>query len=354
MQMTTDIETLLQRVSDAATPALDDLVRLLSVTDPAACEKIYACADAVRKQRMGEGILLRGIVEFSNVCDNTCHYCGLNKHNKKLRRYTLSQEEIIEAVGRIVSHNIKTVVLQSGESDSLDPQWFAGVIREIKKRFDLSVTLSVGEKSRETYKLWKDAGADRYLLKIETTDKKLYASMHPGMSFENRVRCLRDLEELGYQTGSGNIIGLPGQAIESIARDILFFKENDFDMIGIGPFIPHPGTELGEKGRGAVALVLKTVALTRIVTKNAHLPATTALGSLGKDYRVDGLKAGANVLMPNFTPAPYRKLYEIYPDKRCVEEPVGACAFCVEGMARSIGRCVDYGKGNSLKKEGVV
>ncbi len=161
MQMTTDIETLLQRVSDAATPALDDLVRLLSVTDPAACEKIYACADAVRKQRMGEGILLRGIVEFSNVCDNTCHYCGLNKHNSNLLRYTLSQEEIIEAVGRIVSHNIKTVVLQSGESDSLDPQWFAGVIREIKKRFDLSVTLSVGEKSRETYKLWKDAGADR-------------------------------------------------------------------------------------------------------------------------------------------------------------------------------------------------
>lgn len=351
MQMTTDIETLLQRVSDAAVPAADDLVHLLSVTDPADCEKIYAFADRVRQQHMGEGILLRGIVEFSNVCDNPCHYCGLNKNNLKLQRYSLSQGEIIEAVGRIVSHNIKTVVLQSGETSGLDPQWFAGVIRDIKKRFDISVTLSVGEKGRETYRLWKDAGADRYLLKIETTDKELYGRMHPGMSFDNRVRCLRDLEDLGYQTGSGNIIGLPGQTALSIARDILFFKEHDFDMIGIGPFIPHPGTELGAHGRGPVELVLKAVALTRIVTKNAHLPATTALGSLGKDHRVDGLKAGANVLMPNFTPSPYRKLYEIYPDKRCVDEPVGACAFCVEGMARSIGRCVDYGKGNSLKRQ---
>jgi biotin synthase len=242
------------------------------------------------------------------------------------------------------------VVLQSGETAGLDPGWFAQTIRDIKKRFDISVTLSVGEKNRDAYKLWKEAGADRYLLKIETTDDKLYERMHPGMSFENRVRCLGDLRELGYQTGSGNIIGLPGQTLESIARDILFFKEHDFDMIGIGPFIPHPGTELGEKHKGTVDLALKTVALTRIVTKNAHLPATTALGSLGKDHRVDGLKAGANVLMPNFTPAPYRKLYEIYPDKRCLDEPVGACAFCVEGMARSIGRCVDYGKGNSIKR----
>lgn len=349
-QTTTDIESLLQRVSEAAVPALDDLVHLLSATDPAECQKIYAFADRVRQERMGEGILLRGIVEFSNVCDNTCQYCGLNKNNKKLQRYAMRQEEIIEAVGRIVSHNIKTVVLQSGETSGLDPQWFAGVIRDIKKRFDVSVTLSVGEKSRETYELWKDAGADRYLLKIETTDKKLYTAMHPEMSFENRLRCLRDLKELGYQTGSGNIIGLPGQNARSIARDILFFKEQDFDMIGIGPFIPHPGTDLGRNEKGAAEMVLKAVALTRIVTGNAHLPATTALGSLGKDHRVDGLKAGANVLMPNFTPSPYRKLYEIYPDKRCVEEPVGACAFCVEGMARSIGRCVDYGKGNSLKR----
>ncbi|HRZ87591.1 MAG TPA: [FeFe] hydrogenase H-cluster radical SAM maturase HydE [bacterium] len=345
-----EFEQTLARVSSADRPSLEDLVALLSVTDKSDLEKIYAFADRVRQEQMGEGILLRGIVEFSNECDGTCHYCGLNRNNARLPRFTLSREEIIESVGRVVSHNLKTVVLQSGESSKLDPALFAEVVRDVKSRFDVSVTLSVGEKSRDAYALWREAGADRYLLKIETTDEKLYAALHPGMSFGNRLRCLRDLKELGYQTGSGDLIGLPGQTPLAIARDILFFKENDFDMIGIGPFIPHGQTALAGQARGSVDMVLKAVALTRIVTKNAHLPATTALGSMGKDHRIDGLKAGANVMMPNFTPSPYRKMYEIYPDKRCVEEPVGQCAFCIEGMAKSIGRCVDYGKGDSLKK----
>jgi biotin synthase len=169
------------------------------------------------------------------------------------------------------------------------------------------------------------------------------------MSFARRVECLDILRKLGYQVGSGNIIGLPGQSLATIAGDILFFKQGNFDMIGIGPFIPHQATQFAGQAKGQALLTLKTIALTRMVTRNAHIPATTALGSLEQDYRSQGLKCGANVLMPNFTPQPYRKLYEIYPGKKCVEEPVGGCNFCMDGMAKDINRFIDYAKGDSLK-----
>ncbi|MBP7216257.1 MAG: [FeFe] hydrogenase H-cluster radical SAM maturase HydE [Candidatus Omnitrophica bacterium] len=339
----------LQRISIGAFNA-QDLVYALGVDDQPGLALIYAFADNVRKQYMGGGILLRGIVEFSNFCQRSCAYCGLQKNNHSLTRYRMSQEEILTAVDQIAAQGIKTVVLQSGEDAGLDALWLVDVIREIKNRHDLAVTLSVGEYEFDTYKAWKEAGADRYLLKIETTDPELYALLHPDMSFTRRLQCLKDLRVLGFQVGSGNLVGLPGQSPQALASDIDFFGREDFDMIGIGPFIPHQATRLKHEVRGDVAMVLKTLALTRIVTKTAHLPATTAFGSLGGDYRVEGLKAGANVLMPNFTPAPYRKLYEIYPGKRCVDEPAGACAFCMDGMARSIDRNVDYGRGDALKK----
>jgi biotin synthase len=189
-------------------------------------------------------------------------------------------------------------------------------------------------------------------IKIETSDGDLYSSMHPQMEFIQRLACLDVLRKLRFQVGSGNIIGLPGQTLKTIAQDIIFFKRGDFDMIGIGPLIPHQDTQLADQRKGDVGLSLKTIALTRIVTKNAHIPATTALGSLDKDYRLDGLKCGANVLMPNFTPQPFRKLYEIYPQKRCVDEPVGACNFCMDSMAKSLGRFIDYSKADSLKERG--
>ncbi len=317
-----------------------EIERLLSLEDEKALAGLYEEADKVRHEYVGDAILLRGLVEFSNYCGKHCYYCGLNATNRSLERYRLTKEEILESVKQIAAANIKTVVLQSGENPMLKPEWLAGLIKDIKSRYEIAVTLSVGERPREDYKLWKDAGADRYLLKIETSDKKLYNSLHYGMDFENRLRCLRDLKDLGYETGSGIMVGLPGQTLRSIAADILFFKEWDFDMIGIGPFIPHGKTPFAGKQAGDVNLVLKTLALTRIVTKRANLPATTALGSLGKDFRVEGLKAGANVLMPNFTPAPYKKLYEIYPNKRCISESTGACGPCMESLAASIGRTV--------------
>jgi len=269
----------------------------------------------------------------------------------RLQRYRLTREEILAAAENIRRAGIKTVVLQSGEEDNLDGGWLRQVIEEIKRDFDVAVTLSVGERRREEYELWKKAGADRYLLKIKTSDPGLYRELHPGMSFENRIGCLQDLAELGYQTGSGNLVGLKGQTLRSLAGDIRFFKQGNFDMISVSPFIQHPQTALAGEPAADLTMTLKMTALARIVSRNAHIPATTAIGSLnGRDERPKALAAGANVLMPNFTPAPYRRYYEIYPNKRCVGEDVGACAGCMEQMAAAVGRSVDYSRGDSRKR----
>jgi len=345
------LKSVLSRLYQADIPLKEDIVFALSVEEKAHKVELFAFADDVRKKHVGNGILLRGIVEFSNYCDNSCKYCGLNRTNMRLVRYTLTEKQILKAVEQISAARIQTVVLQSGEQADLDACRLAGIIREIKTRFDMAVTLSLGEKTFEDYEMWKEAGADRYLLKIETTNRQLYNELHPQMSLDNRLRCLKDLNLLGYQTGCGGIIGLPGQTVSDIADDILFFAKENFDMLGIGPLIPHPATALGDCPAGDIEMVLKTVAVTRIVTKNAHIPATTAVGSVnGSDYRRDALIAGANVLMPNFTPLPFRKLYEIYPGKRCVTETPGNCASCMDLTAPAIGRNIEYSRGDSLKR----
>ncbi|MCX5713831.1 MAG: [FeFe] hydrogenase H-cluster radical SAM maturase HydE [Candidatus Omnitrophica bacterium] len=346
-----ELSRLLDRIYASSLPELKDLKQVLSLSDQRQLNELFSFADTVRKEFCGDGIILRGIIEFSNFCTKECFYCGLNKFNHKLTRYRLSKDELLKAVGHLASCNIKTVVLQSGEDQGLDALWLKDIISDIKSRFDMAITLSLGEKSIDDYRIWRQAGADRYLLKMETLDKELYTSMHPHMSFAQRLNCLNVLRGLGYQVGSGNIIGLAGQTLKTIARDVMFFNQGDFDMLGIGPFIPHKNSQFCGQQQGDVSLTLKTIALTRIVAKNVHIPATTALGSLDKDYRLDALKCGANVLMPNFTPQPYRKLYEIYPGKRCVDEPVGSCNFCMNEMAEKLGRFIDYSKGDSLKRE---
>jgi biotin synthase len=342
------LDILLERVSASDSPSQADLENLLAVEDAGQVARIFAFADLVRREYMGEGILLRGLVEFSNHCRNTCAYCGLNKNNTRLERYRLTMAELLESAAQIASQRIKTIVLQSGEDDGADAEWLAEAVRTIKSRDNMAVTLCVGERTADEYRLWRDAGADRYLLKIETSDADLYRRLHPGMSFENRVRCLDDLRALGYQVGCGCLVGLKGQTIASLAGDIRFFKARNFEMIGIGAFIPHGMTELHDQPVGNVELTLKVLALTRIVVKDAHLPATTALGSIGEgDGRVAALQAGANVLMPNFTPLPYRRLYDIYPGKRCVTEAPGSCGSCMDMMAGAIGRTVDFSRGDS-------
>lgn len=347
------LQTILERIYAAPLPELADLEAVLRVTDPEELGLLFDFADRVRRQFVGDGILLRGIVEFSNFCRNPCLYCGLNRGNRRLRRYRLGREEILAAAENVRAAGIKTVVLQSGEEDNLDAEWLGEIIARIKSSQDLAVTLSVGERSRREYQVWKEAGADRYLLKIETSDPDLYRQLHPGMSFENRIRCLRDLAELGYQTGSGNLVGLRGQTLRHLAGDIHFFRQGDFDMISVSPFLPHPQTLLAETPAGDLWMTLKMTALARMVSRDAHIPATTALGSLhGRDERSKALVAGANVLMPNFTPAPYRRYYEIYPGKRCVNEEAGLCPACMEQMVAGIGRWVDYSRGDRIRMKG--
>jgi len=344
------LEAVLERIYAAEMPDRADLETVLRATDDGQLDLLFDFADRVRREFVGDGVLLRGIIEFSNICRNTCQYCGLNRSNVRLQRYRLTSDEILAATENVDQAGIKTIVLQSGEEDNLDADWLRQVVEEIKWRFDVAVTLCVGERSRAEYQAWKEAGADRYLLKIETSDPGLYGELHPGMSFENRVRCLRDLAELGYQTGSGNLVGLKGQTVASLASDIQFFQQGNFDMVSASPFIPHPQTPLAREPAGDLLMTLKMIALTRIVSRTAHIPASTALGSLhGRDERPEALAAGANVLMPNFTPMPYRRHYEIYPNKRCVGEDAIACAGCMERMVAATGRWVDYSRGDGLR-----
>ena len=307
-------------------------------------DELFKISDEVRKLNVGDEVHLRGLIEFSNICKCSCKYCGLRKDNTKLERYRLTPEEIINFAKKASEYGYKTVVLQSGEDAYFSKEDLTKILKEIKK-YDLAITLSIGEKTYEEYKAYKEAGADRYLLRIETTDIELYKQMHPNMSFENRVRCLRDLKKLGYEVGSGCLVGLPNQTIDSLADDILFFKEIDADMIGIGPFIPNPNTPLHEEKGGTFELALKVMALTRLLLPTINIPATTAMETLNPNGRIIALQSGANVVMPNVTEGDYRRKYEIYPGKICISDTPAHCRNCISGKIKSIGRTIstDYG-----------
>ena len=307
-------------------------------------EWLFSLADKVRRENVGDEVHLRGLIEFSNICHCFCKYCGLRCENKELDRYRILPDDIVKYAQKAVEMGYKTIVLQSGEDVFYTKEILCDIIRRIKE-FNVALTLSIGERSFEDYKAFRDCGADRYLIRIETTDKNLYKKMHPNMSFENRVRCLNDLKKLGYEVGTGCLVGLPEQTVESLADDILFFKEINADMIGIGPFIAHPHTPLKDMPNGNFTLALKVMALTRILLKNINIPATTAMETLNPNGRIIALQSGANVVMPNVTTTEYRAKYEIYPNKICINENPSQCFNCIGGKIRSIGRTIstDYG-----------
>lgn len=305
---------------------------------------LFSLADKIRKENVGDEVHLRGLIEFSNICKRTCKYCGLRCENKDIDRYRIEPDDIIFYAQKAVDMGYKTIVLQSGEDEYYSRELLCKIIKGIKT-LDVALTLSIGERCFDDYKAFKDCGADRYLIRIETTDKELYKKMHPHMSFENRVRCLKDLGKLGYEVGTGCLVGLPGQTIESLANDILFFKEINADMVGIGPFIAHPHTPLKDCLNGDFTLALKVMALTRILLKNINIPATTAMETLNPNGRIIALQSGANVVMPNVTTTEYRAKYEIYPNKICINENPSQCFNCVSGKIRSIGRGVSTGYG---------
>lgn len=305
---------------------------------------LFEAANEIRAKYKGNGVHLRGLIEFTNICKNNCFYCGLRCENKTIERYRLTEEEILNCAKRAVNAGYKTVVLQGGEDNYFTQEKICKIIKQIKK-YDIALTLSIGEKTYEEYKAFKEAGADRYLMRIETTDKNLYESLHPNMNFENRVECIKTIKKLGYETGTGCLVGLPNQTIDSLANDILFFKEINADMVGIGPFITHPQTPLANGNKDNFDLALKVMAITRLILPDINIPATTAMETLKENGRTIALNSGANVVMPNMTDTIYRAKYELYPNKICINDSPDTCINCIKGKILSIGRDIAVSKG---------
>ncbi|WP_237152932.1 [FeFe] hydrogenase H-cluster radical SAM maturase HydE [Oryzibacter oryziterrae] len=317
-------------------------------------DELFARADLVRADVMGDAVYLRGIVEFSNICANDCVYCGIRKSNRNPKRYRIDSTEIMDVAHRMQASGQTTIVLQSGEvATPKEDERIATIVRRIKAETSLAVTLSCGNRPRDTYAYWREAGMDRYLLRFETSDPDLFASLHPDCSLEDRLQCLRDLRSVGAQVGSGFMIGVPGETLEILADNILLCRDFDLDMIGIGPFIAHPDTPLAGQLNAYADdpdMYFAAVAALRIVNPDAHIPATTAFDAIwphaGRDLV---LQRGANVFMPNATPGKYRKSYMLYPDKPCVDEEDHLCAGCASARIWSIGRMIGTGPGHSIK-----
>jgi len=333
----------------------DEALKLLC-TAPAERQALFDRANEVRKRVMGDDVFLRGIVEFSNVCANACAYCGIRAPNAKVNRYRMDADEILAVAKQMSDWQQGTIVLQSGEADSPEENKRIGeIVKRIKKETTLAVTLSVGNRSKSVYKYWHECGADRYLLRFETSDPKLFAQMHPDCTLEERLACLDALRETGYQVGSGFMIGVPGETLEILADNILLCRKYDFDMIGIGPFIPHPDTPFGNKKNAYsddTDMFFVAVAVLRIFNPDAHIPATTAFDAVfpGHEGRNLVLQRGANIFMPNSTPQKYRGDYLLYPDKPCVDEDTGQCALCIQGRISLLGRSIGEGAGHTKKK----
>lgn len=327
-----------------------DKSAIIELLTAAPADELYRRADDVRREAVGEDVHLRGLIEFSNICRNDCLYCGIRRGNRQVQRYRMTDDELVETAKRAVALGFQTIVLQSGEDMHFDQARMCRIIEQIK-RMDVALTLSVGERDYEDFKAFRDAGADRYLMRIETTDRDLYHRLNPGMSWERRHECLLMIRELGYELGSGIMVGLPGQTVESIADDLLYLKDIGIDMAGIGPFIPHPETPLAGEAGGTLEQALRTMAIMRILMPDINIPATTAMESLHPQGRIMALQAGANVVMPNVTEGEYRRLYELYPGKICVNDTPAHCRSCIGLKIKSIGRTIGQGRGGHVKRQ---
>jgi biotin synthase len=326
----------------------DDELAFLLETD-AFDGALFAAAAAVRRQVYGTDVYIRGLIEFSNHCRNNCLYCGIRRDNAGAVRYRLSGEEILACCDAGYALGFRTFVLQSGEDPHYTDDLVCSIVAAIKKKYgDCAVPLSLGERSRESYRAFFEAGADRYLLRHETADAEHYGRLHPqGMSLENRKNCLRNLKEIGYQTGSGFMVGSPWQTTFHLVRDIRFLQELNPAMIGIGPYITHQGTPFRGFPSGSLALCLRVLAVLRLLFPPALIPATTALGTVAPDGRERGLLAGANVVMPNLSPVKVRKLYDLYDNKICTGEEAAECRECLERRVRAAGYRIVVHRGDA-------
>ena len=336
-------------------PDPEDLAVLLAADSSAAHAAVCSAAYAVKFREVGPVVYFRGLFELSNLCTKDCFYCGIRRSNTNLERYTVPIDEILSGARWAFEQRYGSIVLQSGErSDPAFVDFITEVVTKIRavSRDQLAITLSLGEQSEETYRRWHEAGAERYLLRIETSNPELYRSLHPAdHSWERRRDCLRLLHGLGYQLGSGVMIGLPGQTLEQLAQDILFFEQEKVVMIGMGPFIPHADTPLHNsianftvKKRKQLELSLRMIAVTRLYLPDVNIAATTALQALSPDGRERGLLAGANVIMPNLTDSKYRTSYQLYDGKPCLDESASHCRGCLEARVATLGERIGYGQ----------
>lgn len=310
---------------------------------------LFAEADRVRREIFGDGVYLRGILEFSNYCRRNCRYCGLRRDNRHIVRYRLSTAEILDGVAEIVAAGVKTVVLQTGEDPFYSACEIARIITAIKSRYEIAVTLSLGERSRETYRLWREAGADRYLLRMETFNRDNYARVRPQRVWGKRLECLESLREMDYEVGSGIMVGLPGDEFEDIVTAVRGLTRLQLDMIGTGPFIAHPQTPFADQPDGNIDLTLRVYALLRILNPLANIPSTSAMESAAPGGRLRGLQVGANVIMPSFTPRRVRELYNIYPGKNVQRDIDDNYSSALAMIARA-GYRADFSRGDSPVK----
>ncbi|MFP4162573.1 MAG: [FeFe] hydrogenase H-cluster radical SAM maturase HydE [Chitinispirillaceae bacterium] len=338
----------------------DDLVDILGCSDSAEMEQVRSKAEKVLLENCGNEVFYRGLIEFSNVCASDCLYCGIRKSNDEVERYTLSKEEMVSAAQWCARQGYGSLVLQSGERrDRTFVDLVESTVREIKAVTvsetlpkGLGITLCCGEQESQVYKRWYDAGAHRYLLRIETSDPALFSAIHPpSQKLENRTECLKELKKIGYQVGTGVMIGFPGQSVENLADDILFFRKMDVDMIGMGPYIVHPNTPMhshinffNENREEIFGKSLLMIAATRLALKDVNIAATTALQTMKQDGREQGLTHGANVIMPQLTPMKVRKNYLLYEGKPCLDENAEQCRFCLQNRIHSVDRVVGLNK----------
>lgn len=331
----------------------DEYLRLIRSREQVREYAAELAAD-VRDEVYGKKIYIRGLIEFTNYCKNNCYYCGIRAGNKKADRYRLAPDEIIGCADNGYELGFRTFVLQGGEDIYYSDDALVPVMKEIKERHpDCALTLSIGERSRESFQMLFEAGADRYLLRHETVNREHYGLLHPKeMSWDNRMRCLHDLKEIGYQTGAGFMVGSPGQTEEDLADELLFLKELKPEMVGIGPFIPHKDTPLGDRTAGTSALTLFMLSLIRLTLPKVLLPATTALATIDPMGREQGIAAGANVLMPNLSPVNVRGKYLLYDNKICTGEEAAQCVECMKSRIRKIGYEIVTDRGDHIDRKG--
>ena len=327
--------------------------RLFTEYDEEDVSLARSLARKIALKRFGKRLWFRGIVEFSNICQQNCLYCGIRRDNHRVCRYRLTPEEILDCCREGYEGGFRTFVLQGGEDGWFTDERMCTIVREIKAKFpDCAVTLSLGERSRQSYQALFDAGADRYLLRHETADETHYRLLHPAeQTLQNRLRCLRDLKDIGYQTGCGIMVGSPGQTPATLARDMVFMQEFRPEMIGVGPFLPHGDTPFRQEPAGSVELTLFILALCRIMLPDVLLPATTALGTAESDGRIRGVLAGCNVVMPNLSPAAVRKKYMLYDNKAGTELTASQGVALLRRQMESIGYEVAIGRGDYREKK---